>query len=450
MEKPLNPYGLNMHPMRESLYNELHSRPFQVIPSPARITHLAVMCDAEESQQQFEHLKELYYHFGVTPPVEDELCYHSDFDKLRMRREKHMEFTTYTFINTDIEQGGNPFEVTGLTPLPKGWLESLPGTVMSAFHLSVDDARHTNELNLPLVKRFFEGMRLVGSSPQDGDARVWTTFQTHGDGFGRFLIYNKQMSDSQLGRLAQRILEIEVYRLMCLLSLPTAREINPTLGAMDQKLADVTYHLAHSKDIDEQELLSRLTDMAAWVEDCRARATFRFSATYAYHDLVIKRLEELREDEVSGHLTITEFMTRRLTPAVKTCRATSNRLEDLSRRIDRVAEMMRTRVELSIQSQNQELLASMDQRSKVQLMMQHTVEGLSVAAISYYTIGLLKYLLEALYNSGIELNKDLIMGISVPVVIGLVAFTTRKIHKRFLKMAIDQVAKAESEKKVQK
>jgi uncharacterized membrane-anchored protein len=92
----------------------------------------------------------------------------------------------------------------------------------------------------------------------------------------------------------------------------------------------------------------------------------------------------------------------------------------------------------------------MDQRSKVQLMMQHTVEGLSVAAISYYTIGLLKYLLEALYNSGIELNKDLIMGISVPVVIGLVAFTTRKIHKRFLKMAIDQVAKAESEKKVQK
>jgi len=183
------------------------------------------------------------------------------------------------------------------------------------------------------------------------------------------------------------------------------------------------------------------------VEDCRARATFRFSATYAYHDLVIKRLEELREDEVSGHLTITEFMTRRLTPAVKTCRATSNRLEDLSRRIDRVAEMMRTRVELSIQSQNQDLLASMDQRSKVQLMMQHTVEGLSVAAISYYTIGLIKYLLEALYNSGVSLNKDLILGVSVPVVIGLVAFTTRKIHKHFLKMAIDQAAKSERDNK---
>ncbi|WP_415888645.1 DUF3422 family protein [Neptuniibacter sp. SY11_33] len=450
MEQIVNPHGLKMHPMRERLYSELHSRPFQVIPSPARITHLAVMCNPEESKQQFAHLQELFKHFGVEPPAVDELCYHADFGNLRVRREKHMEFTTYTFINTGIEQGGNPFEVTGLTPLPEGWLSEIPGTVMSAFHVSVEDARQTHELNLPLVKRFFEGMRLVGSSPQNGDARVWTTFQMHSDGFGRFLIYNKQMSDSQLGRLTQRIMEIETYRLMALLSLPTARDINPTLGDMDQKLADITDHLAHSGDIDEQELLFRLTDMASWVEDCRARATFRFSATYAYHDLVIKRLEELREDEVSGHLTITEFMTRRLTPAVKTCRATSNRLEDLSRRIDRVAEMMRTRVELSIQSQNQELLASMDQRSKVQLMMQHTVEGLSVAAISYYTIGLIKYLLDAVYNSGVDLNKDLILGISVPVVIGAVALTTRKIHRHFLKMATDEVERMDESKKSKK
>lgn len=438
MEQIPNPHGLQMHPMRGSLYSELHSRPFQVIPSPARISHLAVMCNAEQSREQFEHLKTLYHHFGVTPPEKDDLCYHADFGNLRVRREKHMEFTSYTFINTGVEQGGNPFEQTGLSLLPEGWLAGIPGTVISAFHVAVEDARQTHELNLPLVKRFFEGMRLVGSSPQNGDARVWTTFQVHSDGFGRFLIYNKQMSDSQLGRLTQRLIEIETYRLMALLSLPTARDINPTLGDMDQKLADITDHLAHSSDINEQDLLARLTDMASWVEDCRARATFRFSATYAYHDLVIKRLEELREDEVSGHLTVTEFMTRRLTPAVKTCRATSSRLEDLSRRIDRVAEMMRTRVELSIQSQNQDLLASMDQRSKVQLMMQHTVEGLSVAAISYYTIGLIKYLLEAAYNSGVDLNKDLLLGVSVPVVIGLVAFTTRKIHKHFLKMAIDQ------------
>ncbi|MFW1677004.1 DUF3422 family protein [Pontibacter sp. JAM-7] len=436
MEQGINLHGLTVHPLRESLYEELHSRPFQVIPSPARLTHMAVMCSPEQCVEQFEHLKTLYLHFGKQPPERDQLCYHVDFGKLRVRREKHMEFTTYTFINTEAEQGGNPFDHTGLSLLPEGWLAGIPGTVISAFHVATEDSRQTHELNLPLVKRFFEGMRLVGSSPQQGDARVWTTFQLHSDGFGRFLIYNKQMSDSQLGRLTQRIMEIETYRVMALLALPIAREFNPQLSEMDRQLAAITASLADSSGgIEEKAILARLTDMAAWVEDCRARSTFRFSATYAYHELVIKRLDELREDEVSGHLTITEFMTRRLTPAVRTCQAISSRLEDLSKRIDRVSDMMRTRVELAIQSQNQALLESMDQRSKIQLMMQHTVEGLSVAAISYYTIGLTKHLFDALYNSGVEFNKDLALGIAVPIVVTTVALITRKIHKRFTKLA---------------
>ncbi len=436
MEQGANLHGLTMHPLRESLYEELHSRPFQVIPSPARITHMAVMCSPEQCAEQFEHLKTLYAHFGKTPPERDQLCYHVDFGQLRVRREKHMEFTTYTFINSEVEQGGNPFDRTGISLLPEGWLAGIPGTVISAFHIATEDARQAQELSLPLVKRFFEGMRLVGSSPQQGDARVWTTFQLHSDGFGRVLIYNKQMSDSQLGRLTQRIMEIETYRVMALLALPLAREFNPQLSEMDRQLAAITASLADtSNGVEEKSILARLTDMAAWVEDCRARSTFRFSATYAYHELVIKRLDELREDEVSGHLTITEFMTRRLTPAVRTCQAISSRLEDLSKRIDRVSDMMRTRVELAIQSQNQALLESMDQRSKIQLMMQHTVEGLSVAAISYYTIGLTKYLLDALYNNGVDFNKDLALGIAVPVVVTTVALITRKIHKRFTKLA---------------
>ena len=145
-----------------------------------------------------------------------------------------------------MQQGGNPFEVTGLyLRFTEGWLQ-IPGTVISAFHVAVEDARKTHELNLPLLSAFSKVCVLSVVVRNDGDARVWTTFQMHSDGFGRFLIYNKQMSDSQLGRLTQRMMEIETYRLMALMSLPTAREINPTLGDMDQKLADITDHLAHS------------------------------------------------------------------------------------------------------------------------------------------------------------------------------------------------------------
>ncbi|SIS60251.1 DUF3422 family protein [Neptunomonas antarctica] len=430
--------GMRFHPLREAFYEEMHSRPFQVIPSPARVTHLAILCDDTQRQEQFEHLKTLFTAFGVTPPEHDEVCIQYELGGLRVRREKHLEFTTYTFINFDVPADSDPFDVTGVAALPHAWLQSMPGEVITAFHLSVEASDSDDDVMLPRVKQFFEGMRLVGSSPQQGDARVWTTLRLHSDGFGRFLICNKRMSDSQLGRLAQRIMEIETYRLMALISLPLARECAPHLGAMDRQLAELTQHLSERDVINEKEVLSELTFIAARVEDYRAKTTFRFTATQAYHELVLQRLVELREDEVSGHLTVTEFLTRRLTPAVRTCQSVGERLEDMSKRIDRVSDMMRTRVELSIQAQNQQLLASMDRRSKIQLMMQHTVEGLSVAAISYYAVGLIKIMMEAAHDSGLHFNKNLALGIAVPVVISSVWLATRKIHKHFLKLAKEQ------------
>ncbi len=426
---------MNIHPLRSHLYDELHSRPFQVIPSPARVTHIAVLCSEAEKQAQHDHLHELHAIFGCPINHQDQNCYEYDCGNFRLRREKHTEFTAYTFINLDIPEGSDPFEVTGLTPLPEGWIEALPGEVVAAFHVSIKDARQSPEPDLPDVKQAFEEMRLVGSNPQNGDARVWASFQLHSDGFGRVMVVNKQMSDSQLGRLTQRLMEIETYRLMALLALPLARSVSPELVRMDDRLAQLTQQLAGDGEVDEPALLADLIDMAANIESWRARLTFRFGATKAYHALVLTRLDELREDEVSGHLTITEFMTRRLTPAVRTCQASGERLEDLSRRVDRVSDMMRTRVELSIHQQNQQLLSSMDRRSRIQLMMQHTVEGLSVVAISYYLIGLLKYVFEAVYDAGIPIDKSLATGISVPVVALGVWLATRRIHHHFIQMA---------------
>ncbi|WP_111636597.1 DUF3422 family protein [Marinomonas shanghaiensis] len=431
-----NSYGLDMHPLRDALYAELHSRPFQVLPSPARISYLAVIVRPDQKQDEFEHFCSLYDHFNGTPPEQDSACFEVDFGPFKVRRDKHLEFISYMVIRTEVDAQLGFFDQNALAYLPLEWLSSMPGTTIAAFHVSVEDARTIPEPDLTLVKSHFEGMRLVGSRPQNGDAQVWTTFQLHSDGCGRFLIYNKGMSDSQLGRMVQRVVEIETYRLMALLALPMARKYNAELVVMDEKLAQTTASLSDATEpLDEQALLSELIDMAAWVEATRAKTSFRFSATRAYHELVLKRLNELKEDEVSGHLTITEFMTRRLTPAVRTCNSTGNHLESLSMRIDRVSDMMRTQVEMSIQSQNQQLLTSMDRRSKIQLAMQHTVEGLSVAAISYYSVGLLKFLIEAVYDKGVNFDKSLVIGLSVPIVVGSVWLATRKIHKRFLLLA---------------
>ncbi|HBF93101.1 MAG TPA: DUF3422 domain-containing protein, partial [Marinobacter adhaerens] len=219
--------SLDIHPLRNDLYNELHSRPFQVLPTPARVTQMAVLTTPEQRQEQFRHLQELHRLMGHPVPENEVGCFEHTFGALRVRREMHMEFASYTFINLAAGEE-TPFSETGITPLPEGWLEQLTGTVIAAFHLEVRPAADGTEGDLDYVRKHFEGMRLVGSSPQEGAARVWGTFRLHSDGFGRFMVMNHHMSDSQLGRLTQRLMEIETYRLMSLLALPVAREITPS------------------------------------------------------------------------------------------------------------------------------------------------------------------------------------------------------------------------------
>ena len=176
-------------------------------------------------------------------------------------------------------------------------------------------------------------------------------------------------------------------------------------------------------------MLTELSQLAANVERWRTDTNYRFSAMRAYYSLVMKRMDELKELQVENYFTIGSFLERRLTPAYHTCESVSERLEDLARRIERAGDLLQTRVDLTIEAQNQSLLASMDRRGRLQMRLQETVEGLSIAAISYYLVSLVKIVLNALYSAGFAVNKDLVTGISVPVVVAFVWWVTHRIKK---------------------
>jgi uncharacterized membrane-anchored protein len=86
-------------------------------------------------------------------------------------------------------------------------------------------------------------------------------------------------------------------------------------------------------------------------------------------------------------------------------------------------------VEVTREQQNQKLLASMDSRAKLQLRLQQTVEGLSVAAVTYYTVGLIGYLAKAGKSLGMALNPDWVMAAAVPLVALLAALGVRHIRR---------------------
>jgi uncharacterized membrane-anchored protein len=180
---------------------------------------------------------------------------------------------------------------------------------------------------------------------------------------------------------------------------------------------------------DERRLLGELTRMSAEIEDMAATASYRFGAARAYYALVRRRVEELREERFEGMQTIVEFLERRLAPAVRTCEAVAARLDAHSERVSRASQLLRTRIDIALEAQNSALLRSMDQRARLQLRLQQTVEGLSVAAISYYLVGLIGYAAKAGKAAGLELDVDLIMGLAIPVVVGLVGFGVWRLRR---------------------
>lgn len=429
---PGEPLRLTVPAWRAALYDELHARPFPVLSSPVRVSHLAVLpVDGEQAgAAESAHLARLCARFGMPAPATGESCFYRDFGAFELRWERHTEFCTWTVL----QKGSDPAPLvnTPLATLPPDWLAALPGRIVAAVHLAVEPRREPAPSRDEL-RVHFEGHRLIGCQVYDGRAEVWTAFRLHADGAGRFLVFHDDLNACETGRLVQQLLEVETYRLMALVTLPLVRESQAELSAMDVDLASVVARLHAGDNEGERVLLDRLSGHAARLEQLRARLNYRLAATRAYYALVMKRLEQLRIGELRGLQTLSYFLERRLTPAVRTCEAAGARLDDLSLRIDRAAELIRTRVELTIEEQNQHLLTSMDRRSHLQFRLQQAVEGLSVVAISYYVVQLVHTVAGALPRFGIAVDATLVAAVSVPVVVaaavGLLVWLRRSLPR---------------------
>lgn len=430
-----NVHQLQFHPQREQLFNELHTRPFPVIASPAKISQLTLIHEKNEAGEEsklkeYRHICALCARYSLSPPTQEASCFYQNFGAFEFRWERHTEFSTYTFIH---HLDAPIFHQSGLSIVPAEWVSKIPGQLISGVDIDIQLAP-LQELSRDELRACFEGHRLLSSTVNSEQAQLWTAYRIHSDNMGRFLIFNKTLNPCQMGRLVRRVLELETYRMMALLSFPIARKISPDIRDMNLELSNVIQQISKIQNLeDERDLLSRLTHLSARIESIISDTNYRFSATKAYYRLAQSRLQELDETEVSGLQTLNEFLSRRLSPAYLTCESIEKDLDVLSNRIDRASELLRTRMNLTIESQNQDVLLSMNRRAKLQLRMQQAVEGLSVAAISYYLVGLVKYVSESAKAMGWISSPYLITGLAVPVAILFVMFGHRRIKKKLEK-----------------
>lgn len=420
--------------LRVELHNEVHARPPARIRLPALVVYVAVLNEGVSREAELAHLQALPDQAGLTLAQLSGNFLRLRFADHTLKWERHTEFTRYSIVQGlpegALAAGDEAELIRGLRVEP-AWLAGIPGRTVAAImmamvHGDVDDPEAMRQLAEP----WFEGRVTLASLLGLRRSCVMTDFRLRDSGFERLLVISPPgTTETRAGRISQRLLELETYRLMALRGLPVAKELGPVLAAAEARLAEITARM-EGAEASDQELLDILIGLAAGIERATAAHMYRFSATQAYYGLVQQRIEQLHEAAIPGTQTVGEFLQRRLTPAIATVQATAQRLTSLSQRIERGGALLRTRVDIATEAQNQMLLAKLTRGQELQLRLQSTVEGLSIAAISYYVVSLIHYAGTAARGAGLDVDPELLAGGLIPLVLLAIWWATRRIHKK--------------------
>ena len=417
------------HPLRQSSANELHARPFPTVAAPARAAFFAYKsADDETGRDEVAdrtHLCRLLDMYDVAHPDDGATHFFGQLGSVWVKWECHTEFVTYTAILDD--KGNVPFNGSEFDIFPAEWLADLPGLTLSSTSLRIESDLET-ELIKGKLSDWFVSESLAVSRVLDNAAVIAGDYRMDGNGHLRFAVFVPPSTGRRrVGRIVQRLNEIEVYKTMSMLGLIRARALSSELNLIDTEMSELVAALADDQ-ISAEDNLHALLRLSAKLEHHSARVAYRFAASKAYSAIVAQRIEVLREGQFEGRQTFREFMMRRFDPAMRTVQALDARLQDLIARAIRTGDLLRTRVDVERQGQSQELLTSMNRRADVQLRLQKTVEGLSIVAISYYATGLVLYVLAPVAEMS-DWPKGVLTACVVPVVVGVVYLALRRIRR---------------------
>jgi uncharacterized membrane-anchored protein len=429
----MRPYD---HPLRTVLHEEVHARPPVALWPRDRILNQAFLLKGNDRQQQLDWINAISEQ--TKQPIDPNHGQTFRIIELRpapqriiIKWELHGEFSSISAIvqqkdlileapiktRPAIEREVNDL----LNQLNVKPIHEAGGLRISAIDIAFENRGLFEEADE--VSSLFSGNTLIGSTILTSKkAQLWTDLQVNEDGYISYLVPHAGMGSRQAGRVARRVTEVEIYRMASMLAFPVAKSLSGPLRNAEAELSELSKEIsmAQSQEIltpqQDGEFLERISILASKIEEWISEHGLRFTAAEAYSQLAAKNLEELTEAPLPGVQTLSEFMERRFAPAMSTCSWTQRRLRELSDRISRTTQILRTRIEFVNERQTQELLESMDRRAKIQLRLQATVENVSVLVLTYYAVSLIIYMAKGAKELGLMVPAELIGGASAPII----------------------------------
>lgn len=411
------------HPLRNPLTAEMHQRKFLTAHVSSQLYQALVIADETEACRSLEALIASWP--NVPSFTQGARYYRCPIGEAEFVWEAHAEFVTYTLIQPLTD--GDRLPPEGLPAIDLPWAAHLPGPIMRSTHMLFLGAEWEEGERPRHLQAQFSFPDLILCDVAGASARVYSDFRRHGDA-GRIVVVDQGLRGNEAAHVLQQLLELGNYRKMALLGLPVARAAIARLSALELRLANVTRDIARESSATA-DLLAEVSGISEELAAIHVETSYRLGASKAYGTLVQDRLRGLEVTRVRGFLALDQFTERRLAPALRTCESLAGRLSDLSARAHSTSALLRTRLDLALAEQNNALLRSLDQRGQAQLRLQQTVEGLSVAAISYYVLALVGYMLKAFHGVSIPASAELIHALLVPVIVFMVWSIARR-HRR--------------------
>lgn len=388
------------HPDRGVIHDEAHARPPLAIPDEiGEVWHWALVTDTQCSKWPDE----------IQPDQRHQLI---TFDHGVLRYERHAEFFALTWAGKNAPDA----KVNKL-------IGACPGQQLAGVRIlfKAPDSDLSSD---------FGEARIFGGAAMFDGVSVATDFQLTHTGLVTYVVAGVFEDGFARGRLAKRLLDIENYRMAALMALPLVQQRMGLLHALEERATGATRELPAHDDPNLKTLVDELSRVLAELGELKESVRFRLAASKAYYDLVTDRLSSLDEKPLGHRQTLKGFIDHRLSPALKTAEAFDRRLTDLSHRVTSALALARTRLDVMIEMQNQSLLKKMEERARQQVRLSEAVEGLSTAAITYYAIGLLIYLLKGLPD--LPISDEHIVAAAIPFAALVVWQGTSRARKRIM------------------
>lgn len=440
----------------ESFLKQLHERPHQPIGkwlrAPAHVHYKAFRMSDPPTQRPASRteFQSLLSHLKVpaeTTYVRDNFGYGvketENGERLIVLWQAHTEYYNYQLWHVPSPASSTP--TFGSLTFPEYTFPVEPlGSVVCRLDilLTTDSLPSRHEL-----RALMPGPVLYGSRIFNEQTRVVTNFtpDTHGRERYWISVEPSQEDPSRLKDIVDAIVRIETYYHLLLMQTSLFSAAIDQAYRFEQvhlkQREIITSHIMRANSEDLQRWLNTLTQDLLKTNRMAGKLHFELSASLPYDKIVRATLASTAEQPMDSYRPISDYVLGRITGVAEGYQQLLRRIDTLRGGFEGIIAIIRTRLDLILEAHNLSLLQSVDKTTKSQVILQHTVEGLSVIVIAYYFAGLAGYVFKGLYELGWLGNANLASAVFVPIAIGL-AFAVTIFSKNYLhrKVGEEQLA----------